>query len=103
MEAAQAARIAFLKILPAVVETDLDDFGEGLEAMQRYGWKRVQIDRQSEAVRLTMGETRRLGLRGVGMTSWGPTLFGFTAAGPEAEQSIMRAVREFGVEHGGSR
>lgn len=103
VEAAQAARIAFLKILPAVVESDLEGFGEGLEAMQRYGLKRLQIDRQTEAVRLTMGEMRRLGLRGVGMSSWGPTLFGFTAAGPVAEQGIVRALGKFGAAHGGIR
>jgi len=103
VEAAQAVRIAFMKILPAVVEADLEAFGEGMEAMQRYGWKRIQIDRQSEAVRVTMGEMRRLGMHGVGMSSWGPTLFGFTAAGPEAEQGIVRGLEAFGAQHGGIR
>lgn len=100
-EAAQAARLALLKVLPAVMESDLEGFGDGLEAMQRLGWKRVQFSRQTESVHATIREMRRLGLRGVGMSSWGPTLFGFSEAGPEADRGIVRALEDFGASQGG--
>jgi beta-ribofuranosylaminobenzene 5'-phosphate synthase len=102
-EAAQAARLALLKVLPAVMEADLEGFGEGLEAMQRFGWKRVQFSRQSEVVHATVAEMRRLGLKGVGMSSWGPTLFGFSEAGPAADQKIVRDLEAFGATRGGIR
>jgi beta-ribofuranosylaminobenzene 5'-phosphate synthase len=102
-EAAQAARLALLKVLPAVMEADLEGFGDGLEAMQRHGFKRVQFARQSEIVHLGVAEMRRLGLKGVGMSSWGPTLFGFSEAGPEADQKIVRDLEAFGATRGGIR
>jgi beta-ribofuranosylaminobenzene 5'-phosphate synthase len=102
-EAAQAARLALLKVLPAVMEEDLEGFGEGLEAMQRLGWKRIQISRQSESVRDTLAEMRRLGLQAVGMTSWGPTLFGFTEADDAEVLSIVNALDAFGNTRGGIR
>jgi beta-ribofuranosylaminobenzene 5'-phosphate synthase len=100
-EAAQAARLALLKVLPAIMEADLESFGAGLEAMQRFGLKRIQIARQNEEVRATMDEMRRLGLRGVGMSSWGPALFGFSDAGAETDQRIVRALEVFGAGVGG--
>lgn len=102
-EAAQAARLALLKVLPAVMEADLESFGAGIEAMQRLGLKRIQIAHQNEEVRATMNEMRRLGLRGVGMSSWGPTLFGFSDNGPDADKQIVRALEAFGVGVGGVR
>lgn len=102
-EAAQAARLALLKVLPALMEADLQSFGGGIEAMQRLGLKRIQIAHQNEEVRATMDEMRRLGLQGVGMSSWGPTLFGFSDKGPGADQEILRALEAFGVGVGGVR
>lgn len=102
-EAAQSARLAFLKVLPAILEKDLPSFGAGIEAMQRFGLKRIQIARQNEAVRATMSEMRRLGLCGVGMSSWGPTLFGFVDCGPDAAQATVRALESFGAGVGGVR
>jgi len=100
-EAAQAARLALLKVLPAIMEADLESFGAGIEAMQRFGLKRIQIARQNEEVRATMEKMRRLGLRGVGMSSWGPALFGFSDAGADADREIVRALEVFGAGVGG--
>ena len=100
-EAAQAARLALLKVLPAIMEADLQSFGAGIEAMQRLGLKRIQIAHQNEQVRAIMAEMRRLGLQGVGMSSWGPTLFGFSDSGPDADREIVRALEDFSVGVGG--
>jgi beta-ribofuranosylaminobenzene 5'-phosphate synthase len=100
-EAAQGARLALLKVLPALLEGDLSSFGDGIEAMQQLGFKRHQIARQSKAVHETMAQMRRLGLRGVGMSSWGPALFGFSDAGPEADRATVAALASFGAERGG--
>lgn len=102
-EAAEAARLALVQVLPAVMEADLEAFGDGLEAMQRLGWKHVQFARQSQAVHATVHEMRRLGLQGVGMSSWGPTLFGFSERGPESDRDIVAALERFGATQGGVR
>ncbi len=100
-EVAQAARLALLKVLPAVAEADLEAFGAGIEAMQRLGFKRHEIERQNEAVLDTMAEMRRLGLRGVGLSSWGPAIFSFSDAGPEADRATALALEKFGAQRGG--
>jgi beta-ribofuranosylaminobenzene 5'-phosphate synthase len=100
-EAAQAARLALLKVLPAVLEADIEAFGSGLEAMQRLGLKRIQIERQNQVIRDTLAEMRRLGLRGVGMSSWGPALFGFSDAGPEVDRATAAALDAFGAQRDG--
>ena len=100
-EAAQAARLALLKVLPAIMEVDLMSFGGGIEAMQRLGLKRIQIAHQNEQVRATMNEMHRLGLQGVGMSSWGPTLFGFSDGGADADRETVRALEAFGAGVGG--
>ena len=100
-EAAQAARLALLKVLPAVLEADLEAFGGGIEAMQRLGLKRIQIGRQNQVVHDTLAEMRRLGLRGVGMSSWGPTLFGFSDAGPDVDRAAAATLEAFGAQRGG--
>ena len=102
-EAAQSARLALLKVLPAIMEADLPAFGAGLEAMQRFGLKRIQIARQNPQVHATLEEMRRLGLQGVGMSSWGPTLFGFSDRGEAADQHTVRALETFGAGVGGVR
>jgi beta-ribofuranosylaminobenzene 5'-phosphate synthase len=100
-EAAQSARLALLKVLPAVLEADLEAFGAGIEAMQRLGLKRIQITRQNEAVHETLAEMRRLGLYGVGMSSWGPALFGFSEAGPDVDRATAATLEAFGARRGG--
>jgi len=102
-EAAQAARLALLKILPAVMEEDLEGFSEGLEALQQLGWKKIQFSRQNQIVHDTVAEMRRLGLKAVGMTSWGPTLFGFCDASEAEFGAIAKAVEAFGSTRGGIR
>lgn len=102
-EVAQAARLVLLKIMPAALEGDLEAFGEGLEAKQQLGLKRAQFERQNEVVHATVAEMRRLGLRGVGMSSWGPTLAGFSDAGAVVDQAIVRRLEEFGAQCGGIR
>jgi len=100
-EAAQSARLALMKVIPAVLEADLESFGAGIEAMQKLGLKRHEIARQNEAVHDTMTEMRRLGLSGVGMSSWGPAVFGFSAAGPDIDRAIGQALEKFGAQRGG--
>jgi beta-ribofuranosylaminobenzene 5'-phosphate synthase len=102
-EAAQAARLALLKVLPAVVEEDLEGFSEGLEAMQRLGWKKVQFSRQNQVVHDTIAEMRRLGLKAVGMSSWGPTLFGITQGSDAEVRAIAAGLEQFGTARGGIR
>ncbi len=81
-ETDRLCRLVLLGVLPAVVEHDLDEFGASLEEIQhRVGvWFSpaqggIFASRRAEEI---VKWLRNEGLSGVGQSSWGPTLYGFT-------------------------
>ncbi len=90
------ARLVLLGLLPAVAEADLPAFGAALGEIQRRvgaAFAPVQGGRplagpESEAAAARMVAE---GLAGVGQSSWGPTLYGFTA---EADPARLAAIRD---------
>jgi beta-ribofuranosylaminobenzene 5'-phosphate synthase len=75
-------RLVLLGLLPAVVERDLPRFGEALEEIQQQvgrGFAPAQggvfARPELEAI---AAEMRASGLHGVGQSSWGPALYGFS-------------------------
>ena len=81
-------RVVLTGIVPAVVSADLDAFGEAVyEFNARVGdvFAPAQGGRYaSPAVADIVRRLRARGVRGVGQSSWGPTVFGITRR-PEAE------------------
>lgn len=94
-------RLVLLGLLPAAAEADLPAFGAALTDLQREvgrGFAPAQgglfAHPRLEAVAASM---RRLGLGGVGQSSWGPTLFGIALHDPDRQAAVARSLRE---EHG---
>jgi beta-RFAP synthase len=92
-------RIVLLGLLPAAAESDLQSFGEALFDFNR---------RAGEAFATVQGGTyagsavaglvtffRAHGIRGVGQSSWGPTVFAVVGDADEAH-AVARRVRERG-------
>jgi len=69
--------LVLLKMLPAILERDLESFGFAIEESQKYGFKRFEFRAQSRNVLQCMDFLKQNGGIGVGMSSWGPTLFAF--------------------------
>jgi beta-ribofuranosylaminobenzene 5'-phosphate synthase len=91
-------RLLLLELLPAAAERDLDAFGSALSRLQEEvgrGFAPVQggifAHPQSEAIAEAM---RRLGLVGVGQSSWGPALFGIIRRDDDRQAAIGRALRD---------
>jgi predicted sugar kinase len=82
-----------LGLLPALVERDLRSFGEALERIQAdVGalFAPVQGGAFADPRSAALVELLRTsGLVGVGQSSWGPTLYGFTDAPADARSSIL--------------
>ena len=70
-------RILLTQMLPAVLEADLETFGAAMEAFQRYGFKVFEAETQGPLVAECAEFLRTNGGKGVGMSSWGPTLYAF--------------------------
>jgi len=96
-------RVVLLELLPAVAERDLPAFGSALSDLQRQiGLRFASIQgglyAHSQLVAI-VEEMRRLGLVGVGQSSWGPALFGFSRHDPDQEAAILATLRErFGLD-----
>jgi beta-RFAP synthase len=97
-ETDRLCRLVLLGILPAVAERDLDGFGQALEELQlRVGlWFAPAQGGVFAGPRLEAiaGWLRGRGVRGVGQSSWGPTLYGFSAEGAEWRDALSRRFSE---------
>lgn len=97
-ETDRLCRLVLLGILPAVAERDLPAFGASLEEIQgRVGsWFAPAQGGvyASPGVAEMAGWLRGEGLLGVGQSSWGPTLYGFSDEGPGPREAILRRFRE---------
>ncbi len=93
-------RLVLLELLPAVVERDLAAFGAALGEIQArvgacFASAQGGVFRSPRAASIAH-ELGRLGFAGVGQSSWGPTLYGFTDLAPaETGSSIERLCRQF--------
>jgi beta-RFAP synthase len=90
-------RLVLLEILPAVIERDLPAFGAALSAVQaRVG--AYFADSQGGVYSAPGGSRiaellRRAGFEGVGQSSWGPTLYAFSALPCEEIEVRLESLR----------
>ena len=86
--AAYLCRLVMMQVLPAIVEQDIGEFGEGVYEVQKCLGKffaSVQGGRYTSAA---VGDVIRYiestGIQGVGQSSWGPTGFAFVDSETQA-------------------
>jgi beta-RFAP synthase len=91
---AELSRLLVLELLPATIEHDFDRFGDSLHRFGRMAGECFAAQQGGafagpHSLEL-IERLRDLGARGVGQTSWGPTVFALTRDAAEAEQLIAR-------------
>lgn len=86
-------RLVLLGLMPATIERDLDRFGEALEEIQRRvgeGFAPAQGGAFARpGLDVVVAEMRAQGLRGVGQSSWGPVLYGFSEGSPAERAALL--------------
>lgn len=94
---AELCREILLGLLPAAVEADCDTFGESLYRFGRLAgscYQSVQGGAYgSSRLEALVERARELGARGVGQSSWGPTLFALLPDQVAAEDFVARLLR----------
>ena len=89
-------RLVLLGLLPAAIEGDLLGFGEALTELQRQvgqGFAPAQGGLFARPELETVADILRSeGLQGVGQSSWGPTLYGFTDASSDGRAAVLRRI-----------
>ena len=86
--------VLFMQMMPAVLEEDLDQFGRSIDLVQNMGFKKVELSLQNPFIRDLMDNLKSSGAAGVGMSSFGPTVYAVTDTNYKkiyrAAQNIMK-------------
>jgi beta-ribofuranosylaminobenzene 5'-phosphate synthase len=91
----QIARIVLMRLMPALVERDLDAFGAALTLAQELVgtcFAAVQNGLFHPEAAPLIARLKDAGARGVGQSSWGPAVYAF-AGSEEEEQRLLEAAR----------
>jgi beta-ribofuranosylaminobenzene 5'-phosphate synthase len=73
-EVERLSRLILMKILPSVVDEDIEAFGRGMNEMQKIGFKGIEVSLQAAEIRELMDECREFSY-GVGLSSFGPAIY----------------------------
>lgn len=72
--APRLTHLLLLQILPALLENDMNNFGRALNEIQKFGWKKVEINAQGVELQHTLDFLQTNGALGAGVSSWGPAI-----------------------------
>lgn len=87
-----------MRMLPGIVERDLDLFGSSVNAIQELGFKKVELGMQPDQIPRLIETLRSSGAACAGMSSFGPTVF---AIGDTDMRKTEQAARVFMDEYRG--
>jgi len=94
IEVEKLSRLILVKILPAIVEKDIQAFGEGLTEMQtnftQFGMNRYKKGNVNDLLNFTR---ENQDIFGSGLSSFGPTIFALTDTDEKAKR-IIKEVKE---------
>jgi len=74
-EVEKVSHLIITKVLPGIIEKDLDEFGYGINQIQKLGFKKIEVQLQHEKVKQLMNDLLYYGSKCVGMSSFGPIIY----------------------------
>ena len=83
-----------VRMVPSLVEEDLDEFGAAVNRVQELGFKKVEVMLQHPVVQRLMDELRGAGAACAGLSSFGPTVYAITDASCRDIEAAAREVME---------
>ena len=90
-EVEKLSHLLLMKLMPAVVEHDLDSFGTAVNKIQGIGFKKIENNLQNPIISQIINDLRIAGAAGVGMSSFGPALYAVTDTD---ERDILSAAND---------
>jgi beta-ribofuranosylaminobenzene 5'-phosphate synthase len=87
-------RVILMQILPAIVENDIDHFGEGLNTIQQLGFKRIENQLQHAFVKDLQNFFLDHGAVGTGLSSFGPATFAVLRSKIKA-QALVKETEQY--------
>jgi len=77
-----------MKVIPGIINEDLECFGEGLKRIQRIGFKKIEISLQHDIVKNVLSLFEEYGVKAFGMSSFGPSLVGIVESDEDANKLL---------------
>jgi beta-ribofuranosylaminobenzene 5'-phosphate synthase len=91
------SHIILMKVLPSVVEKDLDSFREGIHRIQQLGFKRVEVEQYGDLIKNLIDMMKDETV--IGMSSTGPTVYAITDSNTSRiEKEIKNYFKNKGFE-----
>ncbi|CAJ35349.1 beta-ribofuranosylaminobenzene 5'-phosphate synthase [Methanocella arvoryzae] len=86
------SHVILMQMLPALVERDMETFGKAVNTIQELGFKKCEVDLQPGS-RDLIEAIKSTGAPGVGMSSFGPTIYAITDQPSKVEAEAKRLVK----------
>lgn len=86
-EVRRLSHLLLMKLLPALVEEDIEAFGEGINAIQGLGFKKIEVELQHPKVRELLRTAQKYSY-GAGMSSFGPVIYCL----PREEEKLLESI-----------
>ncbi|MBS7623815.1 hypothetical protein KEJ39_09150, partial [Candidatus Bathyarchaeota archaeon] len=93
-------RIILMKILPSLLEHDIETFGSGLSDLQNLGFAKAAKRLMHPATGKCIEAMLQAGAYGAGQSSFGPTAYGLIKQ-DEPKEPLMSTLRELLGKMGG--
>ena len=88
-----------VRMVPSILEEDLDEFGAAVNRIQELGFKKVELALQHPLINRLMAEMREAGAACSGLSSFGPTVYAITDTSlRDIEAAALEAMEEVGGE-----
>lgn len=84
------SHILLMKLIPSIIEEDLEQFGEALNDFQKYGFKKCELGLQPPVIHEIIDAMRDAGAAGAGMSSFGPVVYAVC----DSHSSAIRSAAE---------
>ena len=87
-----------MRMLPGLIERDLELFGSSVNAIQSLGFKKIEIGLQPKEIPELIGKMRSAGAACAGMSPFGPAVY---AIGDTDMRAVEREARSYMDDHAG--
>ncbi|MCL2687273.1 MAG: beta-ribofuranosylaminobenzene 5'-phosphate synthase [Methanobrevibacter sp.] len=88
----QLSHIIFMNLIPFLLEKNIEAVGDSINNIQKLGFKNVEVSRQAKNVRDLMEKMGEFGAYGVGMSSFGPAVYGII---DKKNQDVYKATKDY--------
>lgn len=92
-EVEQLSHIVFMNLIPFMLEKDIEGFGWCIDEIHKRGFQKAELTLYDERMHNLMQTMRDAGAYGVGMSSFGPTVY--TVVDERNKEDVLKATREF--------